>query len=35
MLHLDSEELSIHFHFEMIWNGKENEKWGAVSAWRV
>ena len=35
VLHLDSEELSIHFHFERVWNGKDNEKWGVISAWRV
>ena len=35
VLHLDSEELSIRFHFERVWNRKDKEKWGAVSAWRV
>ena len=26
VFHLDSEEYSIHFHFEMTWNGKDKEK---------
>ena len=35
VLHPDCEQFSIRFHFERVWNGKEKEKWGVVSAWRV
>ena len=35
VLHPDSEEFSIRFHFERVWNGKDKEKWGVISAWRV
>ena len=35
VLHLDCEEFSIRFHFVRAWNGKDKEKWGVVSAWRV
>ena len=35
VLHSDCEQFSIPFHFEMTWNGKDKEKWGVVSAWRV
>ena len=35
VLHLDYEELSIRFHFERVWNRKDKEKWGVISAWRV
>ena len=35
VLHLDSEQFSIRFHFEMVWDGKNKEKWRVVSAWRV
>ena len=35
VLHPDSEEFSIRFHFERVWNGKNMEKWGVVSAWKV
>ena len=34
VFHLDSEEYSIHFHFERVWNGEEKEKWGVVSSWK-
>ena len=34
VLHLDSEELSIRFHFERVWNGKDKEIWGVISAWK-
>ena len=26
VLHLDCEQFSIRFHFEMAWNGKDKEK---------
>ena len=35
VLHLDCEQFSIRFHFERVWNGKNFENWGAVSAWKV
>ena len=35
VLHSDCEQFSIRFHFERAWNGKNMEKWGVVSAWRV
>ena len=35
VLHSDCEQFSIRFHFERAWNGKDKEKWGAVSARRV
>ena len=35
VLHPDCEQFSIRFHFERAWNGKDNEKWGVVSAWKV
>ena len=35
VLHLDCEQFSIRFHFEMAWNGKDKEKWGVISSWRV
>ena len=34
VLHSDCEEFSIRFHFEMAWNGKDKEKWGAISTWK-
>ena len=34
VLHPDCEEFSIHFHFERVWNGKDKEKWGVISAWK-
>ena len=34
VLHSDCEQFSIRFHFERVWNGKDKEKWGAVSAWK-
>ena len=35
VLHPDCEQFSIRFHFEMAWNGKNKEKRGVVSAWKV
>ena len=35
VLHSDCEQFSIRFHFEMAWNGKNMEKWGVISAWKV
>ena len=35
VLHSDCEQFSIRFHFERAWNGKDKEKWGVISAWRV
>ena len=34
VLHLDCEKYSIRFHFERVWNGKDKEKWGVISAWK-
>ena len=33
VLHPYCEQFSIRFHFERVWNGKEKEKWGVISAW--
>ena len=35
VLHPDCEQFSIRFHFEMTWDGKNKEKRGVISAWRV
>ena len=34
VLHSDCEGLSIRFHFEMVCDGKDKEKWGVISAWK-
>ena len=34
VLHSDCEQFSIRFHFEMVCDGKDKEKWGVISAWK-